>query len=31
VLDRTFDLGDVAAAHEYMEANKNIGKLVLKM
>jgi putative PIG3 family NAD(P)H quinone oxidoreductase len=31
VIDRIFDWSDVAKAHEYMEANKNQGKIVLKI
>ncbi|WCB95452.1 2-haloacrylate reductase [Baekduia alba] len=29
VIDRTFDLGEVAAAHRYMETNEQGGKIVL--
>lgn len=29
VVDRTFDLGDVVAAHEYLESNAQFGKIVL--
>lgn len=29
IIDRTMDIRDVAQAHEYMEANQNIGKIVL--
>jgi NADPH:quinone reductase-like Zn-dependent oxidoreductase len=29
VIDRTFDLGDIAEAHEYMESNVQIGKIVV--
>jgi len=31
VIDSVFDWKDVAAAHAYMEENKNIGKIVLKV
>lgn len=31
IVDRVFDLVDVAAAHEYMAANKNFGKIVLRV
>lgn len=31
VIDKIYDWKDVAEAHEYLEANKNIGKLVLKI
>ena len=31
VVDRVFPLAEVAAAHEYMEANLNFGKIVLTM
>jgi len=31
VVDCIFDLADVAAAHEYMAANKNFGKIVLRV
>ena len=31
VVDKIFNWEDVAEAHEYLEANKNIGKLVLRM
>lgn len=31
VIDRLFDWRDAAAAHEYMEANKNKGKIVLRV
>ncbi len=31
VVDSVFDWQDVAAAHRYMEANKNTGKIVLKI
>jgi tumor protein p53-inducible protein 3 len=31
VVDSIFDWRDVAAAHEYMEANRNTGKIVLKI
>ncbi len=31
VVDSVFDWKDVAAAHEYMEANRNTGKIVLKI
>ena len=29
IIDRTFTLDEVKEAHEYMEANKNIGKIIL--
>ncbi|HSA48722.1 MAG TPA: zinc-binding dehydrogenase, partial [Yinghuangia sp.] len=29
VIDRTFDLHDVAAAHRYMEAGTQVGKIVM--
>jgi len=28
--DRGFDLGDAAAAHEYIESRQSIGKVVLR-
>ncbi|KAF1304124.1 NAD(P)H-quinone oxidoreductase [Candidatus Enterococcus willemsii] len=31
VVDTIFDLADVQTAHEYMEANKNSGKIVLRV
>lgn len=31
VIDRVFDLNHVAAAHRYMEENRNVGKIVLRM
>jgi len=31
VVDRIFDWRDVAAAHRYMEENRNIGKIVLRI
>ena len=31
IVDSVFDLKDVVAAHEYMEANRNTGKIVLKI
>lgn len=31
VVDRTFALEDVGQAHDYMQANKNIGKIVLEI
>lgn len=31
VLDKVFDWSEVMAAHEYMESNQNIGKIVLKV
>ena len=31
IIDKIYDWKDVAEAHEYMEANKNIGKIVLKI
>jgi tumor protein p53-inducible protein 3 len=31
IIDRVFDWHDVAEAHEYMENNRNIGKIVLKV
>lgn len=31
VVDRVFDLADAAAAHRYMEANANVGKIVLRV
>ncbi len=31
VIDKVFDWKDVAVAHKYLEDNKNIGKLVLKV
>jgi len=31
VIDRVFDWRDVVAAHEYMEANKNKGKIILQV
>ncbi len=29
IIDRTFNMSDVAAAHEYLESNKSFGKVVL--
>ena len=29
VVDTTFNLSQVADAHEYMKANKNMGKIVM--
>ena len=29
IIDRVFPLREAAAAHRYMEANKNFGKIVL--
>lgn len=29
MIDRTFDLTDIAEAHRYMEANGQIGKIVV--
>jgi len=31
IVDKIFDLQDVAAAHQYVEANQNIGKVVLSI
>ncbi|MEY8446277.1 NAD(P)H-quinone oxidoreductase [Enterococcus ratti] len=31
IIDRTFSLDEVKKAHEYMEANKNIGKIILTL
>lgn len=31
VLDRVYQATDIQAAHEYMEANKNVGKIVLEL
>jgi NADPH:quinone reductase-like Zn-dependent oxidoreductase len=31
VIDSVFELEDVSEAHKYMEANKNIGKIVLEI
>jgi NADPH:quinone reductase-like Zn-dependent oxidoreductase len=31
VIDKVFDWKEVQEAHKYMEANKNIGKIVLKI
>lgn len=31
VVDRVFKLADIAAAHHYMEANKNTGKIVIEL
>lgn len=31
VIDKVFDWSDVAAAHNHVEANKNIGKVILKV
>eukprot|EP00388_Colpodella_angusta_P015599 GDKJ01038673.1.p1 GENE.GDKJ01038673.1~~GDKJ01038673.1.p1 ORF type:complete len:338 (-),score=102.40 GDKJ01038673.1:237-1250(-) len=31
VVDKVFDWEDVVAAHEYVEANKNVGKVVLRV
>ncbi len=31
IIDKVFSWKDVAEAHQYMEANKNIGKIVLKI
>jgi NADPH:quinone reductase-like Zn-dependent oxidoreductase len=31
VIDKKFNFDDVKKAHEYMEKNQNIGKLVLKI
>ena len=30
-MDRVFPLEEVQAAHEYMESNQNIGKILLKL
>jgi NADPH:quinone reductase-like Zn-dependent oxidoreductase len=29
VVDRTFDLGDIVAAHRYMESGTRLGKIVV--
>lgn len=29
IIDRTFTLSEAKEAHEYMEANKNVGKIIL--
>ncbi len=29
VIDRTFDLGDIVAAHRYLEAGAQVGKIVV--
>ncbi|MEM6379941.1 MAG: zinc-binding dehydrogenase, partial [Bacteroidota bacterium] len=31
IIDSVYDWKDVVAAHEYIEANKNIGKIVLRI
>lgn len=31
IVDKVFDMADVASAHQYLEENKNTGKLVLKI
>ena len=31
VIDRTFPLDKIVEAHRYMEENRNIGKIVLKI
>jgi NADPH:quinone reductase-like Zn-dependent oxidoreductase len=31
VIDTTFDLNDIADAHRHMEADANVGKILLKM
>ncbi|CAG5866735.1 unnamed protein product [Menidia menidia] len=31
VIDRTFKLEDIAEAHRYMEANRNMGKIIIKV
>lgn len=31
IVDRVFDWNDVSKAHEYMESNANIGKIILKV
>jgi len=31
VIDKTFDFEKIADAHEYMEANKTMGKLIVKI
>ncbi|WP_369403523.1 zinc-binding dehydrogenase [Gracilibacillus boraciitolerans] len=31
VIDQVFSIEDVAKAHQHMEANKNIGKIILKV
>ena len=31
VIDRVFDWTEVVAAHQYMEANRNVGKIVLRV
>ena len=31
IVDRVFDWTEVAEAHRYMEANKNVGKIILKI
>jgi NADPH:quinone reductase-like Zn-dependent oxidoreductase len=31
VIDATFDLADVAKAHELMESSKHIGKIMLRV
>lgn len=31
IVDEVFDLSDIAVAHKHMEANKNIGKIIVKV
>lgn len=31
VIDRTFSLDDIAEAHKHMEANRNMGKIVINV
>jgi NADPH:quinone reductase-like Zn-dependent oxidoreductase len=31
VIDATFDLNDIADAHRHMEADANVGKILLRM
>lgn len=31
IVDQVFDLSDISAAHEHMEANKNTGKIIVKV
>ncbi|MFT6936775.1 MAG: NADPH:quinone reductase-like Zn-dependent oxidoreductase, partial [Saprospiraceae bacterium] len=31
VIDKVYDWTDIRFAHEYMESNQNIGKIILKI
>lgn len=30
IVDKVFNMSDIAQAHEYMEKNENIGKIIIK-